>query len=97
MLTMQTFPALVQSSSLCDGVGDDDSLWEPAIVERDALRVADEALIGTDSHISNPVSCSDHAGQLSEPLRARHHLQIGLRPSYASQGTSGDEDSLESH
>jgi hypothetical protein len=96
-LTMLSFPVLMQGSSVCDGVDDDDSFWEPALVERDGLRVADEALVGTDSHICKPVSGIDYEVRLSEPLRARHHLQIGLRPSYASQGTSGDEDSLEPH
>jgi hypothetical protein len=42
-LTTLTFPALMQSSSLCDGIDHDDSLWEPTIVERDGLRIADEA------------------------------------------------------
>jgi hypothetical protein len=92
-----SFPALVQSSSLCDPVDDGDSVWEPAIVERSALRVADEALIGADSRIWNPVSGSDHEVHPSDPPRPRHNLQIGLRPSYASHGKSGDEDSLEPH
>jgi len=64
-LTMLSFPVLMQGSSVCDGVDDDDSFWEPALVERDGLRVADEALVGTDSHICKPVSGIDYEVRLS--------------------------------
>jgi hypothetical protein len=96
-LTMLSFPVLMQGSSVCDGVDDDDSFWEPALVERDGLRVADEALVGTDSHICKPVSGIDYEVRLSEPLRPPRNFQIGLRASYASHGKSGDKDSLEPH
>ena len=94
---MLSFPVLMQGSSVCDGVDDDDSFWEPALVERDGLRVADEALVGTDSHICKPVSGIDHEVRLSEPPRPRHDIQTALPPSYASRGRSGGEDSLEPH
>jgi hypothetical protein len=91
-----SFPPLMQSSSVCDGV-DDDPLWEPAILERDEHFVGGVWLIGPHSPICDPVSSSVHAAQLSEPLRPRHNVQIGRRPSYASRGRNGDEDSLEPH
>jgi len=95
-LTRVTFPALIQHSSLCDGVDDDDSLWEPTMVERDGLRIADEAVISKDSHNRDPVSGSSELRPSGSP-RPRHDLRTALRPSYASHGKSGDEDSLEPH
>jgi hypothetical protein len=93
-----SFPALVRSDSLCDGLDDGGySLWEPVIFERDGLRVAHEELIGTDSHIRNPVGGSYHEVRLSDPPRAHHDLQIGLHSSDTSGGKNGDEDSLEPH
>jgi len=76
MLTTMSFPALMQSSSLCDGV-DDDPLWEAAILERDEHFIADVRLIGPHSPICNPGSSSDQEVQLSEPLRPRYNPQLG--------------------